>query len=95
MSRYNYFEVLAVAPATFPADPQIIFGFLSDGFTFLNRGATVVEYSFDGVTLHGDLNPADSSKSVIFNGRTEDRVWFRAPAGAGTVRVEIWGSYGH
>ena len=94
MSRYNYFEVLAVAVAAFPEDPQVTFNFVPDGFTFLNRGAAKIEYSFDGTTLHGDLDPADSSKSVAFNSRVEDRIWFRAPAGASTVRVEGWGGWG-
>jgi len=94
MSRYNYFSVIAVNTAAFPIDAQAHFGFVSDGFTFLNRGAGVIEYSFDGVNAHGDLNPADLSKSVIFSGRVEDRVWFRITGGASTVRVESWGTWG-
>lgn len=94
MSRYNYFSVLAVANVAFPDEPQAVFGFLGEGFAFLNRGAAVIEYSFDGTTVHGDLNPADSSKSMQFDGRVEDKVWFRAPMGPSTVRVEAWGTWG-
>ena len=94
MSRYNYFSVVSVVSATFPDDPQAVFGFISDGFAFLNRGASVIEYSFDGTTVHGDLNPADTTKGLSFGGRVEDKVWFRVPAGASTVRVEAWGMWG-
>ena len=90
MSKYNFFEVVAVDGYAFPADPQVAFGFNSQGFTLLNRGAYVVEYSFDGATVHGDLNPADATQGLAFDARVECKVWFRAVGGFGTVRVEAW-----
>jgi hypothetical protein len=74
----------------FPTNPQVVFTFNSQGFTFLNRGTHVVQYSFDGATLHGDLDPADASQGLSFDGRCECKVWFRALDGYGDVRVEAW-----
>lgn len=95
MSRYNYFEVVTVDGYAFPAEPQAIFGFNSQGFAFLNRGSATVEYSFDGATTHGDLNPADASKDRVFDTRTECKVWFRTTGAPSPVRVEAWGGWGH
>ena len=90
MSEWNYFGVITVDSASFPDTPQVDFGFLSQGFALLNRGATIIEYSFDGDTVHGDLNPADSSVSMSFDYRTESKIWFRYSGSSSTVRVEAW-----
>jgi len=90
MSKYNYFNVITVDGYAFPDDPQAVFDLNSQGFMFLNRGPYVIEYSFDGDTLHGDLDPTDASKDRVFNSRCECKVWFRAVDGYGPVRVEAW-----
>lgn len=90
MSKWNFFEVVTVDDSDFPATPQVSFGFLSQGIIFLNRGANIVEYSFDGSTVHGDLDPSDESVILTFNNRVEDKVWFRYSGGTSTVRVEAW-----
>lgn len=90
MSKFNYFKVITVDGYAFPTEPQAVFGFNSQGFMFLNRGAHVIQYSFDGSNLHGDSNPADVSKGLTFDGRNECKVWFRGLDGYGPVRVEAW-----
>lgn len=94
MSKWNYFKVVTVSEAAFPETPQVNFHFLSQGFAFLNRGANVVQYSFDGTTIHGDLNPGDGSISMSFDNRNECKVWFRQVGGSSDVRVEAWGGWG-
>jgi hypothetical protein len=94
MSKWNYFSVETVDGYSFPEVPQVNFNFLSQGFSFLNRGSNVIQYSFDGTTLHGDLNPSDSSASITFDHRIESKVWFRGGDGYGDVRVEAWGGWG-
>ena len=94
MSRYNYFDEINVDGYSFPTDPQADFGFLSTGISFLNRSAFIFEYSFDGSTVHGDLDPADASIGLSFDNRVESTVWFRAVDGYGNVRVEAWGIWG-
>lgn len=93
-SRYNYFEVVTVDVAAFPTDPQSDFGFFAQGFSFVNRGAAVIEYSFDGTNVHGDLNNTDESVERLFVSRMECKVWFRVSAGSHDVRVEAWGGWG-
>jgi len=90
MSRYNYFGTILIDGYAFPEIPQAVFDFNSQGFKFLNRGAYPIEYSFDGTHLHGDLNPADASKEMSFDGRCECKVFFRAKDGYGICRVEAW-----
>jgi hypothetical protein len=94
MSRFNFFDVINVDGYDFPATPQVRFGFLSQSISFLNRSDYVIEYSFDGTNIHGDLNPNDSSSGLVFDGRVESKVWFRALDGYGTCRVEAWGMWG-
>jgi len=89
-SKYNYFDVVSVADTNFPAEPQVNFGFNSQGFILLNRGSATVEYSFDGENVHGDLNPTDATVGVAFDGRVECKIFFRAASTPQTVRVEAW-----
>lgn len=94
MSKFNYFNEISVDGYDFPTTPQVNFGFISQGIALLNRGSHTIQYSFgDGNgTVHGDLNPGDSSKGIIFDERFESKIFFRAVDGYGTVRVEAWGS---
>lgn len=94
MSKWNYFEVITVDGYSFPTEPQVNFGFLAQGFSFLNRGSKIIEYSFDGTTLHGDLNPSDESVQLTFNNRAECKVWMRGDDGYGDIRIEAWGGWG-
>lgn len=89
MSRFNYFRILNVTETNFPPVPQIDFGFGSQGFILLNRGDETVEYSFDGVNVHGDLNPNDATSGMAFDDRSESKIFFRAPSSQ-LVRVEAW-----
>lgn len=90
MSKYNFFAVISVDGYSFPTDSQVYFGFISQGISLLNRGSKIIQYSFDGETVHGDLNPDDASKGLTFDGRFEDRIWFKGDDGYGSVRVESW-----
>lgn len=90
MSKVSYFKVVTVDGYAFPTDPQAVFDFNSQGFTFLNRGSHTLEYSFDGATVHGDLNPNDASKGLVFDNRCQCKVWFKGMDGYGTVRCESW-----
>lgn len=95
MSKWNYFQELSVNVSDFPDTPQINFHFLSEGFSFLNKADRVVEYSFDGSTLHGNSDPTDNSVFLSFDDRVECKVWFRMGDdgyGSGLVRIEAWAS---
>jgi len=91
MSRFNYFTNLLVDGYAFPDTPQVNLGFNSQGIAFLNKSSIyTIQYSFNGTTIHGDLDPADESKGIIFDHRIESKIWFRAVGGYATVRVEAW-----
>lgn len=55
--------------------------------TFQLEGSGNIQYSFNGNTLHGDMQNGLSSASLIFQHRTISKIWFR---GTGTVRIEAW-----
>jgi hypothetical protein len=94
MSKYNYFNSMLIDGYSFPSSPQATFNFNSQGMSFLNRGSYTIQYSFDGTYIHGDLDPDDESKGLVFDNRLECRVWFRSIDGYSTVRVEAWGGWG-
>lgn len=96
MSKWNYFIVTDVDGYAFPTTPQVNFGFNAQAFSFLNRGTGIMHYSFNGIDVHGDLNPADVSKGLTFDSRVECKVWFKMAEDetASAVRVEAWGGYG-
>ena len=89
MSTFNYFKSFTISDTSFPTTPQVNFEFNSTGFYLINRGSGVVYYSFDGETIHGDLNPSDSSIQIMFSARQENKIWFKA-SGSEVVRVEAW-----
>ena len=91
MSKYNFFSKFDVDGYDFPEEPQVSIDFHSIGISFLNKGDFIIEYSFDGSTLHGDLDPSDVSAGLVFDNRVESKIFFRSVDGYSTVRVEVWG----
>lgn len=90
MSKFNYFNNILVDGYNFPSSAQADFNFISAGIALLNRSNYVIEYSFNGIDLHGDLRPTEASRGLIFDNRNESKMWFRAADGYGTVRIEAW-----
>jgi hypothetical protein len=65
--------------ATF-ASTRINIGFQADNIALTNRGATLVEVSWDGVTVHDRLEP--SSNRFLSGGDFQRSVvWLRSAAG--------------
>lgn len=89
---FNYFERVTVDTDNF-ADCALSWDFISAGIALLNEGTTgnIIQYSFDGITVHGDLNPGTSSAGVIFDNRHQSKVYFRIGSGSSAdVRFEAW-----
>ena len=90
---FNFFTRVTVS-TQHCADCKIKWPFESGGMLLLNESASgiVVEYSFDGVTLHGDLDPDLPSMGISCDGRAEDTIYFRLKyaSSPATIRFEVW-----
>lgn len=89
---FNFFQKLTISSATFNNNSDVNFSFRGRAsFTFSNEGTGVIEYSFNGNTLHGDMTPGTASAALTFDNRQATAVWFRLKSGsASIVRVEAW-----
>lgn len=88
--KFNYFNIITVDSNDF-ADHEADLGFHSTGFLLVNRGGNTVEYSFDGVNVHGELGTSSPEDSLLFHNRMVDKIFLRAAGGSNAVRVEAWG----
>ncbi len=98
---FNYFQKVAVNTSTFGGgsvdgyQPDMVITFSTQGAIFINEGSCVIEYSFNGTTVHGELDSASSvTKSLTFNNRVISMIWFRVKTGSTgpiTVSVQAWG----
>ncbi len=87
---YNFFAKVTITDTSFPSESQITIPFAGQGgFSLVNEGAAVVEYSFNGNTLHGDLTPGTPTAAMIFDNRRISAIWFRASSSC-LIRVEAW-----
>jgi hypothetical protein len=100
---FNFFEKLPITATTFGgttqtgAQPDMIITFPTQGVQMLNLGSGVLEYSFNGTFVHGELNSANASVGLTFDGRTISKIWFRVQAGSSgpiNVSVQAWGKSG-
>lgn len=93
--KKNFFTKLNISNTAFVASQRAKWGFNSVGLALLvesNDSTDVVQYSFDGKEVHGDLTPLLPSEGIVFDNRFENNVWFRraTPGDPVVVRVEAW-----
>jgi len=86
-TKWNYFEKITVSETSFPTNPQTTFEFHGQGVVFYNEGGVDVEYSLDGVNIHG-IVPATTK--LQFNYRNVNKIWFQTASGSPVIRVEGW-----
>jgi len=95
MNKWNYFDTITVTETSFPVSPQANFHFHSMGFSFTITTSGTIEYSFDGINIHGNLDGSSSTLNErFFDNRLANKVWFKVSSGSEDVRVESWGSIG-
>lgn len=90
---FNFFKRVSVTSTEFQDSPDAIITFPTHGVIFLNEGTGVVEVSFNGNTVHTELNSADASKGIAFDNRNVSTVWLRVKSGSTgpiSVRIEAW-----
>ena len=93
--KKNYFTKLTISGTAFVAAQRAKWDFNSVGLALLvesDDSDDVVQYSFDGEEIHGDLTPLLPSEGIVFDNRYENNVWFRraTPGSPVTVRIEAW-----
>lgn len=81
----NFFKKVTVSSATFTATSDIVISFSTQGLMMLNEGTGVIEYSFNGVTVHGELDPALPNKGVAMDNIRVCPIWFRLKSGSTSV----------
>ena len=103
-SRRDFFQKLSVIATDFGSNsidgyqPDIAIPFTTNGLLLLNEGTSstqVVEYSFDGITVHGEMDPTLLSKGLSFDNRIVCLMWFRVKTGSTgpvIIRIEAWGN---
>lgn len=63
--------------------------FQSSGIRLINDGGTTLEYSFDGINVHGSLGASESIDTNNIR-RSEWSIFLRTPGAATTYRLEVW-----
>jgi len=98
---HDYYKKISVSNTTFGLmtdgyKPDVLIPFSTYGLTFLNEGTTtshIIEYSFNGFDVHGEINPTLPNKYSVFNNRVGCKIWLRVKSGSSgpiTVAVEAW-----
>jgi hypothetical protein len=107
---YNYFNKFTVTWSNFGGgnngNPDGFISFSTQSMQFINLtvaqmasptypGTSVVEYSFNGTTVHGELGSCLQNTYLDFENRVASLIWFRLQSGSsGTVVVSVqaWGT---
>lgn len=99
---FDFFSKVTVTRSTF-GDPNdgyrqdVLISFTTQSVMFLNENSSgVVEYSFNGFDVHGELDPTLPSRGLTFDNRVACKIWFRIKSGSSgpiVVRLDAWGTH--
>jgi hypothetical protein len=97
---FNFFQNVtptASGSGVFNTNCDAIITFPTQTVTFWmgsGLGAGVVQYSFNGNTIHGTLDSTGSTapSSLTFENRPVCKIWFTKISGSPVIRVEAWGT---
>lgn len=93
---FNFYKKIIVENFDFDEECNAIITFPTQTvMMLLENNIGVVEYSFNGNTVHGELNSALPSRAISFDNRKITKMWFRLRSGSTgplTVRVDAWGT---
>jgi hypothetical protein len=100
---FNFFQIYSVSETSFGGasvdgyQPALVITFPTAGLIFTNEtSGQVVEYSFNGQTVHGQLDGTSTSTTRImtFLNRPVCCIWFRlksGSAGPASITTTAWG----
>jgi len=93
---FNFFEKQDINWTTFGGGasdgygPDFAIPFSTHSVIFINEGTGVLEYSFTGYAVAGELDSSTVTKGLIFDFRTVGLIWFRVKTGStGPIRVQV------
>lgn len=91
----NYFNKVHISDTFFSVAPTTSWNFASQAIALMvqsNDINDVIQYSFDGTTVHGDMVPTFPSEAIVFDNRIQSKIWFRRESSGDPViiRVEAW-----
>lgn len=89
---FFFFKKVTVSSGSFASTSDIVIPFNTQGLMLMNEStSSVVEFSFRGNTLHGELDPTLPSKTLSFDGIRVCTIWFRLKSGSpATISVYGW-----
>lgn len=89
----NFFEKISITESEFPENPQVRLNIVDQkGISFMLETNSVVQYSFNGNVLHGDMTAGLASSAILFDNRNASAIWWKIVSGTSPaiVRVEAW-----
>lgn len=93
---FNFYTKINVDTFEFSEECDTIITFTTQSVMMLLENNTgIVEYSFNGNTVHGELNSALPSRAISFDNRKISKIWFRLESGSLgplKVRIDAWGT---
>ncbi len=95
---FNFYDKASVTSTTFQDTCDMVITFSTQSVILTNESSTgsstsVVEYSFNGNNLHGELDSSLPSRQMVFENRVVSKIWFRVKSGSSgpiTIRVDAW-----
>lgn len=87
---FNFYQKIPVANASFNQGCDLTITFSTQQVNFNIEGTAVIQYSFNGNTVHGEMDSTKASANLSFPNRVVSKVWFKLISGSGSVRVEAW-----
>lgn len=99
--NHNFFQKVVVSANQFGGgsvdgyQPDLMITFSTSNVILNTEGTApnTIEYSFNGINVHGELVPTTNRATLSFSNRAVSLIWFRVKAGSAgpiTVSVEAW-----
>lgn len=86
----NYFKKADITSTDFQEESDVLINIKFINSIYIsNTGLEIIEYSFNGITLHGLII---SGTSLSFN-KNINKIWFRAPDGPSSVSINAYSSF--
>jgi len=86
---HNFYKKVSVSSASFQTNADAVLIYPYTMYSIINEGPGVIEFSFNGNTLHGDMTVGTPSSAINVYESSSNKVWFRLKSGATTtVRIQ-------